>query len=438
MIHFRKQLISCFVLLALLNLTFITYVQASPAIWEESYGGENSDFASAMVQTSDGGYAITGFTTSFGAGKDDVWLVKTDATGNVLFNQTFGGEQYDIATALVETSDGGLVIAGSTSSFGEGANDFYLTKTDSSGNILWSYTYGGEDYDNAFCLVETSDGGLAIGGTTSSFGSGGTDYFLIKTDESGSMLWSNTYGGEDYDDFAFGLVETSDGGLAMVGSTKSYGEGLLLIKTDSTGNVSWSNTYQGFERAFCMIETSNGGLAIAGGNFEGGSMLQKARTLIIVGMDSEDFWMLKLDSQGNILWNQTYGGDSLAYATSIVETSDGGFAIAGSISSVGAGADDYWLVKTDPSGEMLWNQTYGGTETDNAIALVESADGGFAIFGNTNSFGAGEYDFYLVKTDEYGYVPEFTTWTLIPLTLATTAIILLFRTKKNQSNSKLN
>jgi hypothetical protein len=365
-----------------------TLSEPPPTEWNKTYGGTGDDLAYALVQTSDGGYALAGRTTSLGAGSDDFWLVKTDSAGNALWNKTYGGAGDDEAYALVQTSDGGYALTGYTNSFGAGDYDFWLVKTDSTGNMQWNKTYGGTNREYAYALVQTSDGGYALAGCTYSFGAGSADFWLVKTDSTGNMMWNKTYGGTSYD-LAYALVQTSDGGYALAGYANSFGAGsddFWLVKTDSAGNMQWNKTYGGtiLDEACALVQTSDGGYALAG------------RTASF-GAGRTDFWLVKTDSTGNMQWNTTYGGtwDDVVFA--LVRTSDGGYALAGQTNSFGAGSDDFWLVKTDSAGNALWNKTYGGTNGDYAFALVQTSDGGYALAGCTDSFGAGDYDFWLVK-----------------------------------------
>jgi hypothetical protein len=349
--------------------------------WSKTYGGAEADYAYSLVQTDDGGYAIAGSTESYGAGARDFWLVKTDSAGNVLWNRKYGGTNYDEARSLVQTSDGGYALAGYTDSYGAGSSDFWLVKTDASGNTQWNKTYGGTGNDGASSVVQTGDGGYALAGYTYSLGAG-YDFWLVKTDASGNTQWSKTYGGTNYDE-ASSLVQASDGGYAIAGKTFSYGDGVAdfwLVKTDSSGNVQWNKTYGGTGSGWAssVVQASDGGYALA-------------------GWAVYDFWLVKTDSAGNMQWNRTYGGAEGDYAYSLVQTSDGGYALAGYTDSYGAGSSDFWLVKTDLVGNMQWNKTYGGTGNDEARSLVQASDGGYALAGMTNSYGAGGGDFWLVK-----------------------------------------
>jgi hypothetical protein len=300
-------------------------------IWNRTYGGFWGEGAYALVVTSDGGYAIAGYKSNMS--DHDFWLVKVDAYGNEEWNRTYGRSYQDNAYALVVTSDGGYAIAGSTRSFVTGDNDFWLIKTDSSGNMEWNQTYGG------FChsLVATSDGGYAMAGYRSNLGD--QDFLLVKTDADGNMEWSQTYGGTGSDG-ADSLVTTADGGYALAGYTMSFGTvfgDFWLVKTDAAGVMEWSQTYggpesdlngSGVERAQSVVVTSDGGYILAGDTEESSST-------------GVDFLLVKTDESGYMEWSQTYGGTSADHAFSVVESTEGGYAIAGTSHG------DFWLIKTN-------------------------------------------------------------------------------------------
>jgi len=356
--------------------------------WSKTYGGASFDWATSVVQTADGGIALAGFTNSFDAGSYDFWLVKTDASGTMEWSRTYGGAGIDEASSVVQTSDGGYALAGHTSSYGAGRYDFWLVKTDSAGNHQWNKTYGGTNDEEASSVVQTLDGGYALAGYTNSYGAGLYDLWLVKTNSTGAMQWNKTYGGTSYDT-AHSLVQTVDSGYALAGETHSYGAGNYdswLVKTNSTGGMQWNKTYGGTteDLAHSLVQTGDGGYALAGSTYSFGAVLS-------------DFWLVKTDSTGGMQWNKTYGGASYDRAYSLVQTCDGGYALTGYTFSFGAGGGDFWLVKTDSAGNALWNRTYGGASNDRALSLVQTADGGIALAGYTNSFGAGSYDFWLVK-----------------------------------------
>ena len=366
-------------------------VTAGNMTWNMTYGGTGSEVALDLVRTIDGGYALAGSTTSFGAGGYDFWLVKTDANGNMQWNQTYGGINGERANALVQTNDGGFALAGYTTSFGAGGYDSWLVKTDADGNMQWNRTYGGTGLDLAYGLVQTTEQGYALAGYTMSFGAGLHDFWLVKTDANGNIQWSNTYGGTDRD-YAFDLVQTNEGGYALSGFTGSFGAGsndAWLVKTDALGTEQWNKTYGGIDNEcfFALVQTADGRYVLAGSTFSYGS-------------GGEDSWLVNTDASGNILWNKTYGKTNSDFAWDLVQTVDGGYALAGSIDySYDVGGGDFWLVKTDSDGDMQWNKTYSGIDTEISYALVQTVDGGYALAGYTASFGAGANDFWLVKTD---------------------------------------
>lgn len=417
----RKLFLSRIVLSILLSLFLVGLVEADSSMWTRTYGGADYDEAHSLVETSDWGYAIAGGTTSFGAGNNDFWLVKTDEFGNAEWNKTYGGPQNERAYSVVNTSDGGYALAGYTYSFGAGDRDFWLVKTDASGTVEWNQTYGGADDDFAYVLVATSDGGYALAGDTRSFGAGIRDAWLVKTDEFGNEEWNQTYGGTEVDTVQ-SLVATGDGGYALAGYTMSFGAGnrdFWLVKTNSSGYMEWSMTYGGTDNdwAFSLVEVSDGGYAIAGDTTS-------------YGAGAEDFWLVKTDEFGNAEWNKTYGGTDNERASSLIKTSDGGYAVAGATAFNASGYGEFWLVKTDAFGNIEWNWTYGGFYHDEwAYSVVEASNGGYTLAGYTESFGAGNKDFWLVKTDEYGIVPEYSSWLVPSLLLAATLVIVIHKKK---------
>jgi hypothetical protein len=427
-----KKPVSFFLLFLILCFAISTLplLRASHEIWSQVYGGEYDDVAYELVKTSDGGYALAGYKTyssypRFFERQPDFLLVKTDESGNIEWNQTYGGADGEIARSLIKTSDGGYALGGGTSPFG-GAADLWLVKTDESGNMEWNKTYGGAQDDRAQSLIETSDGGYALAGLTESFGAGSYDFWLVKVDGSGNLEWNKTYGGTG-DDGAHSLVKTSDGGYALTGFTHSFGAGFYnfwLVKTDGFGNMEWNQTYgvTGYNQAYSLVETSDGGYAVVGYTNS-------------YDPDDNDFWLIKTDGFGNMEWNQTYGGAAHEFAFSLVEASDGGYALTGYTDSFGAGGYDFWLIKTDVNGDIIWNQTYGGEYDDFAYSLIETSDGGYALAGKTK-VAYGEYtDFWLVRTDALG-IPEFPSWVILPLLILGTLVLTVANNKLVKKRSE--
>jgi len=357
-------------------------------LWTRTYGGSAGDDARSVHQTADGGYVVAGGSASFGAGSGDFYLVKTNGQGDTLWTRTYGGNSYDEAWSVQQTADGGYIVAGCTHSFGAGSGDFYLVKTNSQGDTLWTRTYGGSSDDGAWSCQQTADGGYIVAGYTASFGAGDFDFYLVKTNSQGDTLWTHTYGG-NADDWAWSVQQTADGGYIVAGYTRSFGAGLddfYLVKTNSQGDTLWTHTYGGssFDGANSVQQAADGGYIVAGVTSSFG-----------VG---GDFYLVKTNSSGDTLWTHTYGGSNGDFAESVQQTADGGYIVAGDTWSFGAGVDDFYVVRTNSQGDRLWTRTYGGSSYDGAWSVQQTADGGYIVAGYTYSFGAGDDDFYLVKT----------------------------------------
>jgi len=388
LLRIATRLLLVFMLTALSFCAAIS-LSADDSIWNVTFGGSNNDLARCVQQTSDGGYIVAGWTTSFGQGDADVWLVKIDASGSMEWNRTYGGASKDEAYFVQATNDGGYVIAGCTESSGSGLSDIWLIKTDGNGIASWDRKYGGAYDDHAFCVRQTSDGGYVAAGYTESFGAGSSDYWLIKTDQLGNPQWNRTYGGVGLDK-AFCIFQTSDGnGYVIAGQTDSLGAGssdFWLVRTDSLGNVVWSKSYGGsnVDAARSVQETSDGGYVVAGWTTSSGA-------------GSSDYMLLKVDGDGRQQWSKTYGGLYSDEAYTVQQTMDGGYMIAGSTMSYGLGGWDFWQVKTDANGNKLWDQPNGGILDEQAYSVQQTSDGGFIVAGSTSSYGAGLTDFWLTK-----------------------------------------
>ncbi len=390
-VSWTKCLAPSLLLLAL----FLPIPSHAVITFEKTYGGGDRDIAYSVQQTLDGGYIITGGTISFGAGHWDVYLIKTDSLGGMLWTRTYGGVGLDGGRSVRQTKDRGYIIVGQTESLGAGKADVYLIKTDSSGDTIWTRTYGGSGTDYGMGVQQTRNGGYIIAGYTESFGAGEFDVYVIRTNSLGQVLWSKVYG--DFNrDMGFSVEQTSDGGYIVGGLTYSFGSGradVYLIKTDASGDTVWTRTYGGpyADVGFSVEETSDRGYIIAGYTDSFGS-------------GGSDVYVIKTDSSGDTVWTRIYGGARTEKAYSAQETSDGGCIVAAFTESFGVRSADVYLIKMDSSGGTAWTRTYGGIRWDESFSAQQTSDGGFIVAAWTYSQGAGLADVYLIKTDRSGLV----------------------------------
>lgn len=361
---------------------------AATVDWNFAYGGPDKDWAYAMTGTRDGGLCTAGRTASQGAGLEDVWVVRLDGKGRRLWDRALGGAAIDRGRAVVETRDLGLVVAGATESGSAGEFDVWVAKLDATGQLLWERRFGGTATDWASGVVETRDGGLALAAYTQDAPGAPYDFWVIRLDADGGLLWERRYGGAATD-WTNGIAETADGNLVVVGHTESKGAGnadYWVLKLDPRGEVVWDHTFggPGVDYATAVTATADGGAVVTG-------------QTQAVGAPAFDSRVLKLDAAGNVVWDRVFGGAQDDWLRWAVETRDGGLAFAGYTTSQGAGLYDVWMLKLDHDGGLLWDRTFGGPENDWARAVVEMPDGGLAFAGDTRSSGAGELDVLVLR-----------------------------------------
>jgi len=375
------------------------FAQAPDTAWTRTYGGTDADYGYSVQQTTDGGYIVAGYTESYGVGGWDVYLIKTNSLGDTLWTRTYGGTDYDRGYSVQQTTDGGYIVAGYTQSYGAGYEDVYLIKTNSLGDTLWTRTYGGTSSDRGYSVQQTTDGGYIVAGWTFSYGaSDGNDVYLIKINSSGNVLWAKTFGQADKKDEGYSVQQTTDGGYIITGRAQTYSLDFFdvyLIKTDSLGGILWMRTYQGgdYDCGESVQQTTDGGYIVAGYTWFYGAIYYRY------------VYLIKTNSSGDTLWTRTYGG-GFDQGNSVQQTTDGGYIVAG-----GAGSDDVYLIKTNSSGDTLWTRTYGGASGDVGYSVQQTTDGGYIVAGHTGSYGAGESDVYLIKIkpEEGGIGEEKTT-----------------------------
>jgi len=312
---------------------------------------------------------------------------------DTLWTKTFGGDHNDNATCVRQTSDGGFFVIGSKDPLGNGMNDFWILKTDEVGNLIWEATFGGDQDDCPYIGQQTMDGGYIVAGYTESFGNGLRDFWLIKTDTEGNEEWNQTYGTPLHDRAQY-VEQTSDGGYILTGGTGYFegsGQDILLIKTDTVGNIEWEQTYggEGNEKAYTVHQEPNGLYILTGytASFGNGDL---------------DVWLIKTDDYGNEIWNRTFGGAEIENAYSLQICPDGGYILAGITRSFGQGDDDIWLIKTDSLGIEEWNEVYGTEYTDCCSSVSLTNDGNFILGCSTNSTANSGFDVLAKKIDEFG------------------------------------
>jgi hypothetical protein len=366
-------------------------------MWTKTYGGIEDDGAASCWQADDGGFVAVGSTASLGAGNEDMWLVKTDAWGDTVWTRTYGGTGEDYAYAVRQTVDGGWIVVGWTDSFGGGGYDVWLLKVDAVGDTVWTRTYDTGANEKATYVQQTADTGYVIAAQTNATGAGGQDLWLIKTDSLGDTLWTRVLGGPGQDWPTY-VVQTFDGGYILAGRIESpiprYID-VWLVKTDVSGDTVWTRSYggEGVDWGVSVEQTADSGYVVG------------AWSSSFAGPPNylADAWILKIDAEGDTLWTRTYGGSGSDQACRVQQTADGGYIIVGVSDSYGAGGFDAWLIKTTALGDTLWTRTYGGTGTDVGGFGQQAADGGYFFAGYTDSRGAGGHDMLLVKTDAEGH-----------------------------------
>jgi hypothetical protein len=359
-------------------------------------GSSEYDYGMSAKQTTDKGYIVGGSTSSFGNGNSDMYAVKTDSMGIPKFQNTFGGINIDRGTCIRQTSDNGYIIAGYTNSFGAGGYDIYLVKTDALLQTQWTKTYGGSDWDFGNCVEQTTDGGYIICGGTYSYGEGDEDYYLIKTNSIGDTLWTKTFGGTK-EDIAKSVVQTTDGGYILTGTTKSLGDSLgdfYTIKTNSLGDTTWTNKYGGtlLDYGNDVLESRYGGYIVGG----------ETQSFGLTNSDGVIVKLSPLGVVGSSLFTGVTGYDNIE---SITEDTLGRVAMTGrnvgSGDANGNGDVNIFIIKQNWS--YYSGTTFGSNGYDIGYSIEPTVGNGFVICGHTNSFNNLLEDIYLIKTDSSGF-----------------------------------
>ena len=395
---------------------FEAFAQAPDIEWQKSLGGSNYEYPTSIIQTFDSGYIVSGYTSSNDGditgylGAADYWVVKLDTIGNIQWQKSYGGSGTDYGGYVLQTIDGGYLVTGVTVStdgdvlFNHGLGDAWVIKLGILGNIEWQKSYGGSLSDGLGSIQPTTDGGyIAAGYSYSNDGDvagnhGNSDYWILKIDNVGSIEWQKCLGGSAFDN-ASAIHQTSNGGYIVSGVTLSddgditeyHGGGgdFWIVRLDSGGNILWQRALggSGEDSGHDIIETSdNGFIATAGFTASTDGDVTGHHGAVFA-----DYWVIKIDSIGNLLWQKCLGGTGSDEANSIVQISDTGFLIAGGSSTNNNGDvtghhgtesySDYWLVKLDTNANIEWQKSLGGTHTDIANSIIETLDSGYVVAG---------------------------------------------------------
>ncbi|OJU47861.1 MAG: hypothetical protein BGN96_05740 [Bacteroidales bacterium 45-6] len=402
----------------LLLIVVGAYAQTPAIGWQKTLGGSNYEEGEFIIQTSDGGYAIAGYTQSTDGdisgnhGGYDAFVVKLNAAGAIEWKKTYGGTGDDRVNSFVQTADGGYIMGGHTTStdgdavgsgyHGGTGNDAWVVKINAAGNIIWQKAYGGTQNEYINSIIATSDGGYILGCYTYSTDGyvsgnhGDADIWIVKINSSGTIVWQKALGGTDTEWISvYSIVQTSDGGYLLAGSTYStdgdvtgnHGDrDIWLVKLDATGNISWKKTIGGTsdDKAFSIAPTSDGNYILSGQTFSSDGDVTGNHS-------SGDIWILKLTATGNIIWQKALGSSTNDWAWQTVTANDGGYIIAGTSSSNDGdvtgfhGDHDFWMVKLDATGNLIWQKSLGGSGYEEAYSLVATTDGGCVVTGATRS-----------------------------------------------------
>jgi hypothetical protein len=372
-------------------LLFSCYAHAQ-ITFHKVYSSQVEQSCKDVMATSDGGYLLVGETRTVYAGDSDVYIVKTDAQGNILWTKQYGGTHPDYPNNIVATTDGNFLVVGFTESYGAGAMDIWLLKIDPSGNLLWQKTYGTSGDDEGKEIISTSDGNyMIVGHTNYSPGNSNEDAFLKKIDPSGNELWTKYYGGTLYET-GHSVKQCSDGGYIFTGQTTSTGTpgDTYLVRTDANGNSLWTKTYGG-------SNNDEGKFVLANSD---GTFTISAETNSNAQADS-NVQVMKVDANGSVIWSKIYGGTDKDVAKTIRPTSDGGYIEAAITRSFGLINPDMWIIRLNTNGDTLWTRHYGSWDHDHCYAAKQTSDGGFIVAGHQEDPNGVEH-IQLVKTNSIG------------------------------------
>lgn len=368
------------------TISIFSQLLFAQSTFEKRYGTAYNDDAVGCVEVFGVGYAVVG-TKGTSIGDSDIFLLMLDENGDSLWMKTYGGSGNDVATSIIQTTDGGFAISGYTNSYGSGGDDAYLIKTDASGNVSWEKQYGGTDNNQAFSVIQTSDEGYALAGITEGTALVQWKAYLIKTDNNGNLSWSNSYSPNNYN-YAYSLLETSDNGYLIAGSSGSLtNKDVYILKTLSNGNIDWQKYYGSADiDEGRSIAKSSDGYIVAG-------------YIKSTGVGNNDIYALSLNSSGDTLWTKKIGGTNTDEAYKAFQNTSGNYIIVGFVETGMTVNQDLYITMLNSTGTQIWEKTYGGASDDIAKFAIENNSGGIIVAGITNSFLAINEDAYVLNLD---------------------------------------
>jgi len=391
----KKRYIYVIVSLAILgtlsSAAGVKKIQKKPTyekVWQEIYGGSDTDRALGVVALENGDVAVAGTCKSFGAEQSDICVTRVDAKGKTVWRKMLGGKNMDMAAGISRAADGSLFVVGTSRSFSAKRDrDIYVAKISLDGKGIWQTTFGKERAEYGRAIAGTDDGGAIVVGETESFGNGYKDIFIVKIDKSGRMLSEKVIGGEK-EELVRGLTRTRDGNLVMVGSREVDRVGdsdFFVMKMDQNGKKIWARTYGGEYEDILngVTATLDGGIVAAGSTRSWGSK-------------QTDLTVLKFDKGGKLIWHKIYGYKRYDFANAVTVTREGDFIIAGGTDSMGEGVYDIYILALDRNGELFWSGLYGDRNTDIAHGVTRTSDGSIVVVGESDSYSNAK-DFYLLK-----------------------------------------
>ena len=394
----------CWLLMLVFCIVGVVFGQPGPEIeWTYTYGGSGKDGAHCVRQTSDGGYILAGMTGSFPVKENRFYLVKTNAVGDTIWTKTYrSGEGIDVGNlecgmfctvrSVQQTRDGGYIMAGHFSTNKED-DDTYIMKTDSAGSIQWTRSHHVRGLDQCQEVQQTDDGGYIVAVSAHPMGVSDGDFYLVRLDGDGKPQWKRAYDNNGYE-FIYSVQQISDGGFIMAGSTQPFSSNvfepedkdILLVRANSVGDTVWSRTYNvgEYEYARSVRQTGEGDFVVVG-------------CTSLPGDEKSDIVLLRVNAEGKLRWTRTYGGEGNDMGASVCVVSGGKYVICGTTDSYGSGHDDVYVIGVDMLGTVSWEKVIGGERFDSGHCIQETKDGGFVVAGITSSFGAGDWDMYLIK-----------------------------------------